>query len=160
MEAVTEGIPSALNDRSQRSVCLFLLRPSNSSSSPLRELLYSKPLSVHELRYDWCRLPGVCVSVDRVVLDTELKIGVGCDYNALYSTWCYLSITWEKTLRAPFILRVWEVLPNALRYAVCSLSRGEGDLINLFDARLVSSFASTLPDFSAGNRKFKINHRL
>lgn len=44
------------------------------------------------------------------------------------------------------------------------LSRGGGGrgggLINLFDARLVSSFASTLPDFLAGNRKFKINHSL
>lgn len=31
------------------------------------------------------------------------------------------------------------------------LSRGKTDLINLFDARLVLSFASTLPDFLAGN---------
>lgn len=146
----------------QSDPCTFravLLQPP--TPSPLWEPLYSETLSAYEQRYDWCRLSDICVSVDRIVLDTELKIGVSCDYNALYSTWCYLSITWEKILRASFILLVWAALVNSMRFV---LSRGTTDLINLFDARLVLSFASTLPDFLAGNslkkKKFKISHRL
>lgn len=135
----------------QSDPCTFhavLLQPR--TPGPLWEPLYSWSLSAYEQRYDWCHLSNVCVSVDRVVLDTELKIGVSCDYNALYSTWCYLSITWEKTLRASFILLVWAALVNSMRFV---LSQGKTDLINLFDARLVLSFASTLPHFLAGNRK-------
>lgn len=45
---------------------------------------------------------------------------------------------------------------NSMRFV---LSQGKTDLINLFDARLVLSFASTLPDFLAGNRKKKVSNK-
>lgn len=143
----------------QSDPCTFrtvLLQPR--TQSPLWEPLYSRSLSVYAQRYDWCHLSDVDVSADRVVLDTGLKIGVSCDYNALYSTWCYLSITWEKTLRASFILLVWAALVNSTRFV---LSRGKTDLINLFDARLVLSFASTfLARLFSRKKKLKISHSL